>query len=73
MPRSYVSHNFCIPCGIKYPKSITRCEACGNKLRTKPIVSWKEKTKMKFRCSSCGHIYGECACLCCRTDEENPE
>jgi len=24
---------------------------------------------MKFICSNCGHIYGECACICCRADE----
>ena len=73
MPSPYLLYNFCITCKIKYPKSITRCSECGKKIRTKPNVAWKEKTRMKFRCSSCGHIYGECACLCCRADEANPE
>ncbi len=73
MSSPYLLYNFCIPCKIKYPKSITRCSECGKKIRTKPNTSWKEKTRTKFRCSSCGHIYGECACLCCRADEENPE
>ena len=73
MPSLYLSYNICLPCNIKYPKSITRCSECGKKIRTKPNTTWKERTKMKFQCSSCGHIYGECACLCCRADEEDPE
>lgn len=73
MPSPYISYNFCLSCEIKYPKSITRCSECGKKIRTKPKTSWDKKTRMKFRCSSCGHIYGECACLCCRADEEDPE
>ena len=70
MRSHYKLYNFCIPCEIKYPKSTTRCSRCGNMLRTKPRYSREEKSKMKFLCSSCGHIYGECDCLCCRADEE---
>jgi hypothetical protein len=70
---SYNSFNFCIKCEIKYPKSTVKCTQCGKKIRTIPRYSWKNKTKMKFLCSNCNHIYGNCACICCRADEDDPE
>ncbi len=73
MASPYQSFNFCIQCEIKYPKSTTKCAQCGKKIRTTARKSGENKTKMKFLCSSCGHIYGECACICCRADEEDPE
>ncbi len=69
----YEKYNFCILCEIKYPKSTIICSKCGKRVRNNARSSWKNKTQMKFLCSSCGHIYGDCACICCRADEEDIE
>ncbi len=71
MKGPYERYNFCVLCEIKYPKSVTVCLKCGKKIRTTARSSWKNKIRMKFRCSSCGHTYGECDCMCCRADEES--
>ena len=70
MKGPYDSFNFCVLCATKFPKSTIMCSNCGKKLRTTARSSWKNKMKMKFTCSSCGHIYGDCDCICCRADEE---
>ena len=65
---NYDKENLCINCNLKFPKSIKRCTDCRNKLRTS-ARSWKSKTRIRFKCSSCGHLYGYCDCICCSADE----
>jgi ribosomal protein L34E len=66
---NYDKVNLCVLCDLKFPKSIKKCTTCGRKLRTTARTSWKNKTRMRFKCSSCDHLYGDCACVCCLADE----
>ena len=68
---NYDKENYCVECDLKFPKSITKCPNCKNKLRTRSRKPWKNKTRMRFKCTSCGHLYGDCACVCCLADEIN--
>ncbi len=68
---NYDKENYCVECDLKFPKSVTKCPNCKNKLRTRSRKPWKNKTRMRFKCTSCGNLYGDCACICCLADEIN--
>jgi len=66
---NYEKENLCVNCDLKFLKSVVKCPECGRKLRMSARASWKNKTRMRFNCASCGHLYGDCDCVCCKADE----
>ena len=67
----YDKENLFVDCDLKFPKTIKKCLECGNKLRISARTSWKNKTRMRFKRISCGHLYRDCAGVCCLADEIN--
>jgi len=66
---NYEKENLCVNCDLKFLKSVVKCPECGKKLRMSARTSWKNKTRTRFNCTSCGHLYGDCDCVCCKADE----
>jgi len=68
MPKpNYEIENYCADCDATYPKNIVICPKCKQMVRR--YSRFAGRRKFKIKCAECGHYYGDCACMCCRSDE----